>query len=94
MKVVKTRRFIRTLKRLHPNQRKDLEKAVKDVIKDPYVGQSKKGGLSEMRVYTFKMVGQLTLLGYSYNKKQIILTLMSVGSHENFYRDIQKSYFN
>lgn len=37
-----------------------------------------------MQVYKFKMVNQLTLLAYQYEDEQLILTLLMLGSHENF----------
>ncbi|AFJ02626.1 hypothetical protein Q7C_1477 [Methylophaga frappieri] len=43
-----------------------------------------------MRVHKFKMNKQLTLLGYSFDEGQLILELMALGSHENFYRDIKR----
>jgi hypothetical protein len=33
---------------------------------------------------------QLTLLGYSFDDGTLILELMALGSHENFYRDIKQ----
>ena len=45
-----------------------------------------------MRVYKFKMVKQLTLLGYSYEDGAVVLELLTFGSHENFYRDAKKLY--
>ncbi|MEA3381391.1 type II toxin-antitoxin system RelE/ParE family toxin, partial [Alteromonas australica] len=44
------------------------------------------------RVYKFKMVKQLTLLGYSYEDGTVILELIALGSHENFYRDVKKLF--
>jgi hypothetical protein len=37
------------------------------------------------------MVKQLTLLGYSYEDGAIVLELLVLGSHENFYRDIKQN---
>jgi hypothetical protein len=45
-----------------------------------------------MRVYTFKMVKQVTLLGYSYEDGALVLELMTLGSHENFYRDAKNLF--
>ena len=45
-----------------------------------------------MRVHKFKMVKQLTLLGYSYEDGAIILELIALGTHENFYRDAKKLF--
>ncbi len=87
--VLQTPTFKKAVKKLHQNQKKDLDKAVKELVDDPLLGEQKKGGLSFLRVYKFKMNKQLTLLGYSYEDGTVTLELMSLGSHENFYRDIK-----
>ena len=56
----------------------------------PTLGEQKKGDLAFLRVYKFKMSKQLTLLGYSFDDGTLILELMALGSHENFYRDIKR----
>ncbi|USD32040.1 MULTISPECIES: type II toxin-antitoxin system RelE/ParE family toxin [Vibrio] len=89
-KVEQTRSFQKTVKKLHANQKKDLDKAVKEVIEKPDIGERKKGDLSFLRVHKFKMAKQLTLLGYKYDEDgTLTLTLMALGSHENFYRDLK-----
>ncbi|MBU0801066.1 MAG: type II toxin-antitoxin system RelE/ParE family toxin, partial [Alphaproteobacteria bacterium] len=54
------------------------------------IGEAKVGDLAGVSVYKFKMTGQLTLLAYSYAGETITLTLLAVGPHENFYRDLKK----
>lgn len=88
--VLQTPTFKRVTKKLKPNQRRDLNQAIRELINDPYLGEKKKGDLKELYVYKFKMVNQLTLLGYQYVENQLLLTLITLGSHENFYRDIQR----
>ena len=88
-RVLQTPTFKKAVKKLHKNQKADLDKAVKELIENPYSGEQKKGDLSFLRVYKFKMVKQLTLLGYSYEDGTVTLELMAFGSHENFYRDIK-----
>ncbi len=61
-------------------------------MKSPLLGEQKKGDLSFLRVYKFKMAKQLTLLGYSYDEDSIVLELIALGPHENFYRDIKSIY--
>jgi len=90
MKVNENKTFTEVVKKLHPNQKKDLDKAVKVIIADPNVGDLKAGDLSGISVYKFKMVNQLSLLAYTYSDKTITLTLLKLGSHENFYRDLKK----
>jgi len=85
-----TNRFRKAYKKLHSNQLAEVNKAIKKVIKNPEIGEQKKGSLSWLRVYKFNVLGQLTLLGYSVEKNnEIILTFVDLGSHENFYRDLK-----
>lgn len=88
--VLQTPTFKKAVKKLKPNQKKELDTAVKAVMAKPALGEQKKGGLGFLRVYKFKMNKQLTLLGYSFDDGTLILELMALGSHENFYRDIKR----
>ena len=89
MNVNENKTFTEAVKKLHPNQKKDLDKAVNIIVSDPRIGDSKAGDLVGISVYKFKMVKKLTLLAYTYNDKTITLTLLKLGSHENFYRDLK-----
>lgn len=88
--VLQTPTFKKAVKKLQPNQKKDLDLAVKDLMADPSIGEQKKGDLAFLRVHKFKMNNQPTLLGYSFNDGSLVLELMALGSHENFYRDIKQ----
>lgn len=90
--VLQTPTFKKVTKRLQRNQKADLDKAIKDLMKDPLLGEQKKGDLIFLRVYKFQMVKNLTLLGYSYKDGAVTLELLYVGGHENFYRDIKAIY--
>ncbi|NLQ17294.1 type II toxin-antitoxin system RelE/ParE family toxin [Marinomonas sp. M1K-6] len=90
--VLQTPTFQKAVKKLHKNQKTDLDKAIRELIEDPLLGQQKKGVLYFLRVYKFKMVKQLTLLGYSYEDGTVTLELMALGSHENFYRDVKNTF--
>ena len=90
--ILQTPAFKKVVKKLHKNQKSDLDNAVRELVKDPYLGELKKGDLSFLRVHKFKMVNQLTLLGYSYEDGTVVLELIALGSHENFYRDV-KNFF-
>lgn len=88
--VVQTLTFQRQIKKLHKNQKQDLDKAIYAILKDTNVGEMKKGDLSGVQVYKFKMTNQLTLLVYEYFEDQLKLHLLTLGSHENFYRDLKR----
>ncbi len=91
MQVVGKLSFQKVYKKLKPNQRTDVDNAIKTIIANPLIGEQKKGNLSFVRVYKFKMVKQLTLIAYSWQEDELVLTFMAVSSHENFYRDISHS---
>ena len=91
MKVFQSRQFAKAVKKLHSNQKSDLDKAVQLLIADPMIGDSKAGDLAGVRVHKFKIVNQLNLLAYSYEDEILTLTLLALGSHENFYRDLKQS---
>ena len=88
--VLQTPTFNKAVKKLKPNQKKDLDLAVKELMANPNIGEAKKGDLAFLRVHKFKMNKQLTLLGYSFDAGALVLELMVLGSHENFYRDLKR----
>lgn len=90
MQVKQTRRFQKAMKKLYPNQKQALDTAIKQLIQTPDLGELKKGDLSEVRVYKFKMQNQLTLLAYRWINDIPCLLMLSLGSHENFYRDLKQ----
>jgi len=89
IQLLQTPTFKKSVKKLHPNQKQDLHQAIRQLSKEPLLGQQKKGDLNYLRVYKFKMAKQLTLLGYHYDDNKIILELISLASHENFYRNLK-----
>ena len=90
MQVVHYSSFAKTVKKLRANAKRDLDSAIKELMKNPMAGDLKKGDLSNVRVYKFKMVNQLTLLAYMYDEDNKIITLIAIGPHENFYRDLKR----
>ncbi len=88
--VSQTRRFLRQYKKLNDKTAKEVDDAVVQVAKNPTIGEKKKGDLSELWVYKFKSNIQLYLLGYSVDDGLRLIYLESIGSHENFYRNIKR----
>ncbi len=91
MQIIQTNHFKKAVKKLNAQQKSELDQAVKAIAENPFLGEQKKGDLDFLQVYKFRMNNQLTLLAYSYEEEIITLTLLDVGSHENFYRDIKRS---
>jgi len=92
MKVIPTGYFNRTVKRLHPNEKAILDKAIQDIMANVEIGDLKTGDLAGIRVYKFKVNQNLQLLAYSYLPETEILYLLEYGSHENFYRDLKRQH--
>jgi mRNA-degrading endonuclease RelE of RelBE toxin-antitoxin system len=91
MNIVQTRSFEKVVKKLHANQKLDLDLAIKSIAENPNLGEEKVGDLAKVRVHKFKMVKQLMLLAYQCEDQTVTLILLALGSHENFYRDLKKS---
>ena len=89
LSVIQSHSFKKAVKKLHKNQKADLDAAVRTIIDNPNLGIQKVGDLSSVRIYKFKMLKQLTLLAYQIDNGQLVLTLLMIGTHENFYRDVK-----
>lgn len=94
MQILQKSLFKRQVKKLKANQKKDLDEAIKEIIKNPFAAERKKGDLSYIYVHKFKMGNQLTLLAYKVSEIESALYLISVGPHENFYRDLKTNLLN
>ena len=89
MRILVTPTFERAAKKLHRSQKAELDEAVKTVAGDAQIGEEKVGDLAGIRVYKFRMSNQLWLLSYRILDEDSI-KLLTVGSHENFYRDLKR----
>ena len=90
MKVLQSGRFSRRIKKLNKNEKASLDKAVREIVKNPSIGQAKKGDLLGVNVHKYKHSTNLLLLAYKYDSSQNALTLIAHGSHENFNRDLKQ----
>ena len=83
--------FKKNVKKLPKQHKAILDEEVRKLINNPDLGERKKGDLDFLRVHKFKLLNQEVLLGYMYEEDEIILTLLKLGTHENFYRDIKNN---
>lgn len=96
MDIRQTSQFERAVKKLKKQEKAHLDEAIKEVYLDPDIGEKKIGDLDGVSVYKFKMNKQPVLLAYSIDEESteenpvLILYLLKLGSHENFYRDLKK----
>jgi len=89
MRILVTPTFERAVKKLHRQQKVNLDEAVRVVASEPEIGEIKVGDLAGVRVYKFRMGNLLCLLAYRILDENTLKLLM-VGPHENFYRDIRR----
>ncbi|MBL4760055.1 MAG: type II toxin-antitoxin system RelE/ParE family toxin [Mariprofundaceae bacterium] len=90
MQLLQTPRFSKQLKKLKKNQKEALDEAVETIMANPLIGVQKRGELDYLRVYKFSMLKQQALLAYSYDDGKLIIKLLAIGSHENFYRNLRR----
>ncbi len=90
IKIIQAPLFEKQKKKLHKSQIKLLDKEIKKIVKNPEIGQEKKGTLKGIRVHKFHIEKQFFLLAYELNND--ILNLIMIGIHENYYRDLTKYY--
>ena len=89
MRILQMPLFERAYKKLHRNQKAAVDKAVASLVEKPELGEEKKGDLAGTYVYKFDCVQQQFLLAYTWDTAT--RTLLALGVHENFYRDLKRS---
>lgn len=80
--------FKKAYKKLHTHEKSKVDDAICAIVKNPKIGQEKKGDLVGVFVYKFKIHHQEFLLAYEWDLRERLL--LALGSHENFYRDLRK----
>lgn len=79
--------FKKTYKKLHANEITEVNNAISAIIKNPRIGEEKRGDLAGVFVYKFKVHRKEMLLAYEWCPKERLL--LALGMHENFYRDLK-----
>ena len=82
VEVTQASAFARTYKKLHLQQKKDVDTAVEVIVSNPLVGDAKRGDLFGVYVYKFKSQTQLLLLAYAFDP--LTRHRLLLGTHENF----------
>ncbi|MDD5219978.1 MAG: type II toxin-antitoxin system RelE/ParE family toxin [Candidatus Bipolaricaulis sp.] len=83
-------KFNRTAKKLPKALRAEIDRQVDVICRDPLVGEAKIGDLAGVRVHKFRLAGQVHLLAYLVNDVEKTVTILALGGHENFYRDLKR----
>ncbi len=80
--------FKKAYKKLPSSHKFIVNDAIRSILLNPKIGEEKKGDLSGVYVYKFKIHQQQMLLAYEWDENQGYL--LALGVHENFYRDLKK----
>ena len=80
--------FERKKKRLTKAEITVLDDEVRRIRAAPEIGEAKKGDLAGVSVLKFKVRDRLFLLAYEFDENELLL--LSLGAHENFYRDLKR----
>ena len=89
MNVYQSRSFAGKVRKFNKNEKSGLDEEIRKIIGDPSIGIEKKGDLKGIFVRKFKCETSLYLL--SYRMAEDGMELITIGSHENYYRNM-KSY--
>ncbi len=86
--VIQSPNFAKQKKKLKKNQIKKLDDAIRTIMENPSIGDSKLGDLKGVQVYKYTIGNNQILLAYEVVEST--LYLYSFGSHQNFYRELSK----
>jgi mRNA interferase RelE/StbE len=87
MKIVQSGIFERKVKKLTLRQKAQLDEEIRTILKNPSIGERKKGDLKAVFIHKFYIDKTLYLLAYGYNTE--LLELLMLGPHENYYTDLK-----
>jgi mRNA-degrading endonuclease RelE of RelBE toxin-antitoxin system len=86
MKILQSGSFKKKVRRFCQQEKKILDTQIRKIVKNPTIGQEKKGDLRGVFVLKFKICATQYLLSYRFIGDN--LELIMIGSHENYYRDL------
>lgn len=91
MKIEQKPMFRKAYKKLHPNQKVIVNDEIRKVAANPSIGTEKKQDLKDVFVHKFNIHSQQYLLSYMFDP--ITLTLLFIGVHENYYKNLKKNLY-
>ena len=88
MDIQQSLEFRKAYKKLHDRIKTAVDDEIRKIIVNPEIGVEKKQDLRGVYVHKFKIQNRQYLLAYTFDPKT--LTLLMLGIHENFYRDLKR----
>jgi len=87
MRIFQSKSFERKVKKISAQEKGILDKEIRKIADDLFLGDEKKGDLRGIFIHKFKMKTAEYLLAYRIIGKN--LELIMLGPHENYYRDLK-----
>jgi len=87
MRIIQSRTFEKRVRRFRKQDKRILDQQVRKILREPSVGQEKRGELRGIFVHKFKIHATQYLLSYRMANAET-LELIMIGPHENYYRDL------
>lgn len=83
-------KFNRVKKKLPSPLSAEVDRQVDWICVNPHEGEEKGGDLSGVLIHKFRLAGQLYMIAYLADDAEKTVTLLALGGHENFYRDLKR----
>ncbi len=83
-------KFNKQFRKFPEREQKNIRKEIGKIVQNPLIGEPKKGILKGIRVYKWKILNQLYLLGYEFVKKEKTIHLYAIAIHEGFYKILER----
>ena len=87
MNIYQSKSFENKVKKFNKTQKTNLDEEIKKIISEPEIGTEKKGDLKGIFIHKFKIKATMYLLSYRHTNDGI--ELITIGSHENYYRNLK-----
>ena len=87
MRIIQSRTFEKRVRRFRKQEKRILDQQVRKIVKNPSVGQEKRGELRGIFVHKFKIHATQYLLSCRMADADT-LELIMIGPQENYYRDL------
>jgi mRNA-degrading endonuclease RelE of RelBE toxin-antitoxin system len=89
-KVSPTKKFLREYKKLTRSTKIAVDIEIEKIAENPDLGKQKVGNLKGIYVHKFIFQKVLYLLAYSKDEYIRVIDLEALGTHQNFYRDLDR----
>lgn len=64
--------------------------ALEQIAENPFSGERLKGDLTAIYSYHLKVAGVEYRIAYQIKKQEILVIVLQIGTHENFYEELKK----